>query len=78
MGLAVGGTRDYTYGPAGHMEEVAAGANVVDFASDAEEQLATTTGRGVADASDSLAYDGMSYLTQAVESTGGLGGAPYG
>ncbi|HSL84430.1 MAG TPA: RHS repeat-associated core domain-containing protein, partial [Thermoanaerobaculia bacterium] len=67
--LAVGGTRDYSFGPAGHLEEVAAGANVIDFASDAEGRLAGTS-RTVADVSAAYSYDGRSFLTQSVETTG--------
>jgi hypothetical protein len=69
INLGVGGTRDYTWGPAGHLEEVAAGANVLDFASDAEGRLASTA-RAVADVAASFQYDGRSFLTQAVEATG--------
>ncbi|HSL81643.1 MAG TPA: RHS repeat-associated core domain-containing protein, partial [Thermoanaerobaculia bacterium] len=69
VNLGVGGTRDYTWGGAGHLEEVAAGANLIDFASDAEGRLSTTV-RAAADVSASYSYDGRSYLTRATETTG--------
>jgi RHS repeat-associated protein len=60
--LAVGGTKDYTFGPAGHLERIdeSLGATVYDHT--AEGQLGTIT-RG----SDqpAMAYDGRSFLRQA-------------
>lgn len=69
LNLGVGGTRDYTYGLAGHLEEVAAGANVLDFGADAEGRLSGAS-RTAADVSAAVAYDGRSFLTRAVEMTG--------
>jgi RHS repeat-associated protein len=62
--LAVGGTRDYAYGPAGHLEQVTAGANEVLFGSDDEGRLSALT-RPVAGASALFTYDGRSFLRQA-------------
>jgi RHS repeat-associated protein len=60
--LAVGGTKDYTFGPAGHLERIdeSLGATVYDHT--AEGQLGTIT-RG----SDQpgMTYDGRSFLRQA-------------
>ena len=67
--LGVGGVRDYTWGAAGHLEEVAAGANVLDFGADAEGRLSGAT-RTAANVSAAVSYDGRSFLRQAVESTG--------
>jgi RHS repeat-associated protein len=69
VNLAVMGTRDYTWGAAGNLEEVDAAGNVIDFESDAEGRLATTT-RAIADVSAGFSYDGRSFLTRAVETTG--------
>jgi hypothetical protein len=62
--LAVGGTRDYTYGPAGHLEQVTAGANPVLFGSDDEGRLSVLS-RPAAGASALFAYDGHSFLRRA-------------
>jgi hypothetical protein len=62
------GTRDYTFGPAGHQEEVAAGANIIDFNSDAEGRLAELNRLGNA---ATFLYDGRSFLARAEE--GGTG-----
>jgi YD repeat-containing protein len=67
--LGVGGTRDYTYGLAGHLEDVAAGANVIDFGADAEGRLSGAT-RTAADVSAVVSYDGRSFLRRAVEMAG--------
>jgi RHS repeat-associated protein len=69
VNLGVGGARDYTWGAAGHLEEVAASGNVIDFDSDAEGRLASSA-RAVAEVAASYSYDGRSFLTQALESTG--------
>jgi RHS repeat-associated protein len=66
--LGVGGVRDYTFGDAGHLEEVAAGANVVDFTSDEEGRLAGLERLGN---TASMRYDGRSFLGRVDE--GGTG-----
>jgi len=69
--LAVGGTRDYTWGAAGHLEEVGTGgANPVDLSWDAAGRLASAN-RSAAGASSAFAYDGRSYLTRAEQTAGG-------
>jgi RHS repeat-associated protein len=68
--LGIGGTRDYTWGAAGHLEEVAAGANVLDFGADAEGRLAGVT-RTTAGDTAAFAYDGRSFLSRAEETAGG-------
>jgi RHS repeat-associated protein len=70
INLAVTGTRDYTWGPAGHLEEVAAGANVLDFGADAEGRLSGVD-RTAAAAAASFSYDGRSFLQTAQETAGG-------
>jgi RHS repeat-associated protein len=57
--LGMTGTRDYTFGDAGHLEQVAAGANVVNFTNDQEGRLAGLERLGNA---ASMHYDGRSYL----------------
>jgi RHS repeat-associated protein len=66
VALSVGGTRDYQYGPAGHLEQVTAGANQVLFDSNAEGRL-TSLSRPAADALARFEYDGRSFLTDAVD-----------
>jgi RHS repeat-associated protein len=70
INLGVGGTRDYTWGPAGHLEEVAAGANVLDFGADAEGRLSGVD-RTAASEAASFSYDGRSFLQAAQETAGG-------
>lgn len=69
VALGVGGTRGYTWGAAGHLEEVAAGANVLDFGADAEGRLSGVD-RTAAEAAG-FAYDGRSFLRSAQETAGG-------
>jgi RHS repeat-associated protein len=57
--LGMTGTRDYTFGDAGHLEQVAAGANVVNFTSDDEGRLAGLERIGN---TASMRYDGRSFL----------------
>ena len=64
INLAVTGTRDYTWGPAGHLEEVAAGANVLDFGADAEGRLSGVD-RTAASEAAGFSYDGRSFLQTA-------------
>ena len=59
--LGVGGIRDYTFGAAGHLEQVAAGANVVNFTSDSEGRLAGLERLGN---TATMRYDGRSFLTR--------------
>ncbi|HSL83931.1 MAG TPA: hypothetical protein VLF66_14245, partial [Thermoanaerobaculia bacterium] len=70
INLGVGGTRDYTWGLAGHLEEVAAGANVLDFTNDDAGRLAGVSRDAGAEAAD-LLYDGRSYLASAGQTAGG-------
>ena len=67
--LGIGGTRDYTWDAAGNLDQVAAGANLIDFAFDDESRLASV-GRTVADVSSDFLYDGRSFLRSAVELQG--------
>ena len=67
--LGMGGTRNYTWDPAGNLDQVAANANVIDFAFDDESRLASA-GRAVADVSSDFLYDGRSFLRSAVELQG--------
>ena len=66
--LGVGGIRDYTFGAAGHLDQVAAGANVVNFTSDSEGRLAGLERLGNTAA---MRYDGRSFLERVDE--GGSG-----
>jgi RHS repeat-associated protein len=60
--LAVGGTKDYAFGPAGHLERIdeSLGATVYDHT--AEGQLGTITRGGD---QPGMSYDGRSFLRQA-------------
>jgi RHS repeat-associated protein len=62
--LGVGGIRDYTFGSAGHLEQVAAGANVVNFSSDDEGRLAGLERLGN---TALMRYDGRSFLERVDE-----------
>ncbi len=68
IALGVGGTRDYTYGPAGHLEEVASGANVIDFTPDEAGRL-----RGLDRLGNTVTntYDGRSFLEKVEKPLGG-------
>jgi hypothetical protein len=70
IALAVGGIRDYGFGPVGHLEEVAAGANVLDFSADAEGRLSDVN-RTAASEAAAFIYDGRSFLRGAQETAGG-------
>ncbi len=59
IALGAGGTRDYTYGVAGHLELVAAGAEVVDFTSDDAGRLAVLDRLGN---QATMSHDGRSFL----------------
>ena len=59
--LGIGGTRDYQFGAAGHLEQVTAGANQVHFASDDEGRLADLS-RPVASEAVDVLYDGRSFM----------------
>jgi RHS repeat-associated protein len=60
--LAVGGTRSFEYGPAGHLETVDSAGNVVDFDYDAGGRLEQAVREST---STPFTYDGRSYLDQA-------------
>lgn len=64
--LAVGGTRTFAHGPAGHLTTVSSSGNVVNFASDAAGRLTEAERLGNTTA---FSYDGRSYLTQAASAT---------
>ena len=55
------GSRQYTFGPAGHLTQVDAGANQILFTHDAEGRLSRLT-RPAAGTQVDLAYDGRSFL----------------
>ena len=64
------GMRAYDYGLAGHLELVSAGANEIDFTSDAAGRLAGLDRNMGAD-QVSFTYDGRSFLQQAEQPLGG-------
>ena len=70
MTLAFGGTRGYTWDDAGNLEQVAAGANVIDFTADAAGRMSATD-RTAAGATAAFAYDGRSFLRRAEQAAGG-------
>ena len=59
-----GGSRAYTFGPAGHLEQVAAGANEVMFNVGADGRLLGVV-RPAAEESAEFTYDGRSFLSRA-------------
>jgi hypothetical protein len=61
--LGVGGTRAYDYTAAGHVVEVDAGANVVDFLVDEEGRLGGLE-RVAGDAGSAMLYDGRGFLAR--------------
>jgi len=67
-----GGARDYTFGPAGHLELWDAGANVLDFGNDLSGQLASVT--RTAEHAASFRYDGRGYLRETLTLEPGSGG----
>ncbi|MEM7052709.1 MAG: RHS repeat-associated core domain-containing protein, partial [Acidobacteriota bacterium] len=66
IALGAGGSRDYTFGLAGHLEELVAGANQVFFDSDGEGRLSSLRRPAVNQAAEML-YDGRSFLLSATE-----------
>jgi RHS repeat-associated protein len=64
VNLGMTGTRDYTFGDAGHLEQVVAGANVVNFTSDEEGRLAGLDRLGN---TASMRYDGRSFVERVDE-----------
>jgi len=68
--LGVGGTRDYTWGAAGHLEDVGTMANPVDFTWDAAGRLASAD-RTAAGQTAAFTYDGRSYLRRSEQTAGG-------
>ena len=70
IAFAVSGIRDYSFGPAGHLEEVAAGANVLDFGADAEGRLSGVNRTAASETAASI-YDGRSFLRGAQKTAGG-------
>ena len=66
--LGIGGFKTYTYGPAGHLEQVNAGGNGIDLTSDAAGRLSRLE-RQAGDARADFRYDGRSFLSSSVGST---------
>ncbi|MEM7049572.1 MAG: RHS repeat-associated core domain-containing protein [Acidobacteriota bacterium] len=66
IALGAGGSRDYSFGLAGHLEEVTAGAHQVLFDSDGEGRLSSLRRPAVNQAAEML-YDGRSFLLSATE-----------
>ena len=67
-----GGTRDYGFGAAGHLEVLDAGANVLDFSNDLAGLLGGVT--RMTDHSVSFLYDGRGFLHEAISAQPGSGG----
>ncbi|MGB6368143.1 MAG: hypothetical protein WBG93_15065, partial [Thermoanaerobaculia bacterium] len=61
IALAVGGTRNYNYGPGGSLEDVTAGENQIGFSTDAEGRLSALE-RPAASEQVAFDYDGRSFL----------------
>jgi hypothetical protein len=57
--LSADGVRDYTFGDAGHLEQVKAGANEINFTSDEAGRLDEITRAGE---SATFAYDDRSFI----------------
>ena len=72
IALDGGGTREYDYGLAGHLELVTAGANVIDFISDAAGRLSGLDRLGEM---ANFTYDGRSFLQRAERPLGASGQA---
>ena len=64
--LGAGGTRDYTFGEAGHLEDVQASGSEVDFWIDAAGRVRRVS-RPAGDVMVELSYDGRGFLSQAAE-----------
>ena len=64
--LGAGGTRDYTFGEAGRLEDVQASGGEVDFWIDAAGRVHRIS-RPAGDAMVELSYDGRGFLSQAAE-----------
>jgi RHS repeat-associated protein len=69
IAVAGSGNRQYNYGDAGHLEEVEAGANVIDFTSDDAGRLSGI--ERISEHSVSHAYDGRSFLSRIEKPLGG-------
>jgi hypothetical protein len=68
--LGLGGTRNYEFGDAGHLELVTAGANQVVFHSDDEGRLDALS-RPVASQAVDILYDGRSFMQSTVDPASG-------
>ncbi len=68
--LGLGGTRSYTWDAAGNLDQVAAGANLIDFTFDDAGRLAASA-RSAAGAQADFLYDGRSFLRRAEQTAGG-------
>ncbi len=68
--LGVGGTRAYTWDAAGNLDQVAAGANVIDFTFDQASRLASSD-RTAAGSTAGFLYDGRGFLSESAQTAGG-------
>ena len=71
VNLAVVGTRGYTWDDAGNLNQVAAGANVIDFQLDQASRLAAADRTGSGGGAAAFLYDGRGFLRSAAETSGG-------
>ncbi|MDX1996402.1 MAG: hypothetical protein SF066_01680 [Thermoanaerobaculia bacterium] len=62
IGLGIGGTRDYGFGPAGHLDEIVSGAVTTGYQHSPDGQL---TDIGTLGARSTMTYDGRGFLRQA-------------
>jgi RHS repeat-associated protein len=69
VSVAGPGTRQYNYGDAGHLDDVDANGNVIDFTSDDAGRLSAVD--RISGDSVSLDYDGRSYLSRIEKPLGG-------
>ena len=69
IAVAGSGNRQYTYGEAGHLEEVDVSGNFIDFTSDDAGRLSAID--RISEYSVSLAYDGRSFLSRTEKPLGG-------
>ena len=70
VSLGIGGTRAYTWDAAGNLDQVAAGANVIDFTFDQASRLASSD-RTAAGSTAGFLYDGRGFLRESAQTAGG-------
>ncbi|MEO8276994.1 MAG: RHS repeat-associated core domain-containing protein [Thermoanaerobaculia bacterium] len=70
VNLGVMGTRDYTFDAGGYLNQIAAGANVLDFTFDDAGQLAEVE-RTAASQDLTMSYDGRGFLAEADDAASG-------